>query len=553
LIEASDSLTRSAIQHTLLNPLDCPNQVSSCVDRAYGIQYMTINGFIDADPEPIDETGKTEPVDEFNDEAQRALKNRPIFSVRSRISLYFALWFALSLCITIASILILNKIQKKLFFMESAGQYIFEVQQVRRFEKNYFLYGTNLDDALEQIRLADSILQKDSEKMVAVVGAPSFEAMSRHINLYEALLSKLQTLDKQGVENAATQKSDIEDELRKHGAEMVTAAENLLARERQAVNAMINLSKRGPMAYLLFLLVLMIYSANLITRQLIRPLKVLMNATQRIAEGDVTTPIMPVRRYRDEFTELSLSMNSMMNQLSQRQEQLIKAHKLKAIGTLTAGVAHELNNPINNIMLTAAMLQEDYDDIDDTERLDMVNDLIEQAGRSQKIIRNLLEFAREREINTNLFQLNEIIEESLQLITNQFKLSKVKVERRFSQNLEPVSGDKQQLTQVFLNLALNAIDAMPDGGILTIETSTVKEGDYLKIDFKDNGIGIPDHVKPHIFDPFFTTKAQSKGTGLGLSVSQGIIHKHGGDIMMDSKINEGTTFSVLLPMAKIPA
>jgi signal transduction histidine kinase len=150
-------------------------------------------------------------------------------------------------------------------------------------------------------------------------------------------------------------------------------------------------------------------------------------------------------------------------------------------------------------------------------------------------------------------QLDDILEESLQLVTNQLKLCKVIIERRFAPNLGPISGDKQQLTQVFLNLALNAIDAMPDGGTLTIETEPVREGAFLKVDFTDTGIGIADHIKPHVFDPFFTSKSQGKGTGLGLSVSLGIIRKHGGDIRVESQINEGTTFSVLLPMAKIPA
>ena len=503
-----------------------------------------MNEFMDTD---------TESINQLKSEAQRALKERPLLSVRSVLSLGFALWFVLSLGITIASIILVTKIEEKLQFLESASKYIFEVQQARRFEKNYFLYGTNLSDSLEQVRLADNILKMNSEKMVAVVGKPSFEGMAHHINLYEELLSKLQELDKQRPQNSIPQFNQIEDELRKHGAEMVAAAENLLARERQSVNNMLNLSKRGPMLFLIFLLGLMIFSANFIARLMIRPLKVLMDATQRIADGDITTPIMPVRRYRDEFTELSIAMNSMMYQLSQRQEQLIKAHKLKAVGTLTAGVAHELNNPINNIMLTASMLQEDYSEIDDVERLDMINDLVEQAARSQKIIRNLLEFAREREIDTSLFQLDDILEESLQLVTNQLKLYKVKIERRFASNLEPISGDKQQLIQVFLNLTLNAIDGMPDGGTLIIETNTVKEGDYLKVDFTDSGTGIPDHVKPHIFDPFFTTKSQGKGTGLGLSVSLGIIRKHGGDIQVESQINKGSTFTVLLPIAKIPA
>jgi len=195
----------------------------------------------------------TEPIDQLKSEAQRALQERPILSVRSVISLGFALWFILSLGITVASIVILTKIEEKLYFMESAAKYIFEVQQARRFEKNYLLYRTNLDDSLKQVRLADNILEKNSEKMMAVVGKQAFDGMVHHINLYEELLSELQRLDKQRSQNFPLRINQIEDALRKHGAEMVAAAENLLARERQSVNHMIYLSKRVPMLFLLFL------------------------------------------------------------------------------------------------------------------------------------------------------------------------------------------------------------------------------------------------------------------------------------------------------------
>jgi signal transduction histidine kinase len=516
---------------------------------AIGASYMKQNRDMTDAPTPEDDA----PSDQLKRNAQRALEERPTLSVRVLVSLVFGLWFFLSLLITITSIVLVTNIEKKILFTESAAKYIFEVQQARRFEKNYFLYGTNLNDSLEQVRLSRNILEKNSDMMLAVVGKRSFDAMRHHINRYEKLLLKLQDRGKKKLKEPDANLSEIEDDLRKHGEEMVAAAENLLARERQAVNSMIYLYKRGPMLFLLFLLILMIFCANFLARQMIRPLKELMDATHRIANGDITTPILPVRRYRDEFTELSIAMNSMMQELSQNQEQLIKAHKLKAVGTLTAGIAHELNNPINNIMLTAYMLEEDFAEIDDAERLDMIHDLVEQAGRSQKIIRNLLEFAREREIDNLLYQLNDMLEKTIQLVANQLKLANVTVERRFTANLEPVSGDEQQLTQVFLNLILNAIDAMPGGGTLIIETNTVKEGGYLKVDFIDSGSGIPDHIKLHIFDPFFTTKAQGKGTGLGLSVSQGIVRKHGGDILVKSQMNSGSTFTVLLPIAKIPA
>lgn len=492
-------------------------------------------------------------MDKLKFEAQRALQERPSFSIRSRISLGYIIWFILSLGITIGSFIILTKIQNKLHFTESADRYLFEIQQARRFEKNYFLYRTNLGDAREHVHLAQNILRTNRNKMADVVGARSIDAMVRHIDLYAGLLDRLSKLKSSLPNTPSPLVETIEGELREHGATMITSAEKLINKERQSVNAMIYMSKRVPLFFLLVLLVLMVYLANFIARQMMQPLRTLMDATQRISEGDMTTPITPTRRYRDEFTELSLAMNHMMHQLTLHQEQLIKAHKLKAVGTLTAGVAHELNNPINNIMLTASMLQEDYPDLDETERLDMVNDLVEQAERSQRIIRNLLEFARERELTTHLYPVKDLIEETLQLVSNQLKLSKVKVARRLAPNLSPVSGDKQQLTQVFLNLILNAIDAMPGGGTLTIETTPADEKDYLKANFTDTGTGIPPHVQSHIFDPFFTTKSQGKGTGLGLSVSLEIVRKHGGDIRLCSQVDQGSTFSVLLPTTKIPA
>jgi signal transduction histidine kinase len=242
-----------------------------------------------------------------------------------------------------------------------------------------------------------------------------------------------------------------------------------------------------------------------------------------------------------------------MIQLAHRQELLVQAHKLKAVGTLTAGVAHELNNPINNIMLTAASLQEDYADLPEEERQDMVNDLVGESERAQRIVRNLLDFARESNIETAAIQPRRLVEETLQLATNQIKLAKVKVRGEVDENLPTIHGDFQQLVQVFLNLVLNALDAMPGGGTLTISITGGRGEDFVAFELADTGTGIPDHVLPNIFDPFFTTKPGAKGTGLGLSVSLGIVRQHGGDIRVRSEPGLGTTFTVLLPVTKVPA
>ena len=192
-----------------------------------------------------------------------------------------------------------------------------------------------------------------------------------------------------------------------------------------------------------------------------------MEAIHRLAAGDFT-PITPRRKYKDEFSFLAIAFNHMIYELEKRQNLLVESHKLRAIGNLTAGIAHELNNPLNNIILTSEMLKEDFRELPDEERLDMLNDLVIQGERARQVVKNLLDFARESETKAEHFYIDELIEKASQLVKNQIKLSKVKMIKEIDKNLPPIYGDRKLLTQVFLNLFINAIDAMPEGGILTI-------------------------------------------------------------------------------------
>ncbi|MEJ2582300.1 MAG: ATP-binding protein, partial [Acidobacteriota bacterium] len=307
-----------------------------------------------------------------------------------------------------------------------------------------------------------------------------------------------------------------------------------------------------PIPFLVMLILVAVYLLLFVGRQMLAPLGRMMEATRRIAEGDFT-PITPQRKYHDEFTDLAMALNHMMHQLVQRQDLLVRAHKLKAVGTLTAGVAHELNNPINNIMVTACLLEEDYEDYSEEERIDMIQDLVSESERAQGIVRNLLDFARETDPDIEPLDIQQLVEEVLRLASNQIKLARVKVRGEVESQLPPVFGDAQQLKQVFLNHVLNAVDAMPDGGTLSINVEKGKNRDFLMVEIADTGTGIPQHQLNNIFDPFFTTKSKSKGTGLGLAVSLSIVKKHGGDISVRSKVGRGTTFTVILPAAKVPA
>ncbi len=487
------------------------------------------------------------------EEAQRALRSRRSVSIRKRLSVGFLLWFLSSLALAIVSIAIVSQIRTKVAFMEGAVNYTFEIQQARRFEKNYFLYRTNLDDALEHIHQARITLQKEQQNIVGVVGQSDFDTMAGHLNRYERLISQLLEINRaNGASPDSSHLSEIEEELRVHGAEMVAVAEDLVAEERRSVASMLAMSQRIPIAFLATLILLMIYLASFVSKSVLEPLKRMMGYSRRIAEGDFT-PITPRKKYHDEFSQLAIAMNHMMYQLVYRQELLMKAHKLKAVGTLTAGVAHELNNPINNIILTASMLHEDFGELSDEERLELVNDLVGESERAQRIVRNLLDFARESEAQLESHSVQEIVEETLRLATNQIKLAKVKIQGEVEENLPTIYGDRQQLEQVFLNLVLNALDAMPDGGILRIKLSNSPDREFVALQFEDTGVGIPKQHLRDIFDPFFTSKKAAKGTGLGLSVSLGIVQRHGGDIRVESELGKGTTFTVLLPVAKVPA
>jgi signal transduction histidine kinase len=485
-------------------------------------------------------------LDAIAEQAQRALKERPSFSIRTRLGAGFLLWLIVSLGMTALSLFTISQIQGKLSFLEATGNYTFEIQQARRFEKNYFLYQTNLDDALEHVQNAHEILDRDREHIVSVVGTEGFQTMVRHVGRYEELLGGL------GKVRLLSQPAEIEAELRVHGAQMVTVAEDLRDKEREAVASLLAMSRSVPIAFVLLIVLMVLYFSIVIARQVFAPLNRMMEASRRIADGDMT-PIRPGKRYRDEFSQLAMAMNHMMMQLVRRHEMLVQAHKLKAVGTLTAGVAHELNNPINNIMLTAEALREECDELPQQERLDMVDDLVAQSERAQKIVRNLLDFARETEIESEAHEVQDLVEDTLRLATNQIKLSKVKVKGDLAANLPPVYGDRQQLEQVFLNIVLNALDAMPEGGTLGISCSTTRDRERVSVAFSDTGVGIPEQSISDVFNPFFTTKPDAKGTGLGLSVSLGIIRQHGGDIEVRSDLGRGTTFTVLLPVAKVPA
>jgi signal transduction histidine kinase len=293
----------------------------------------------------------------------------------------------------------------------------------------------------------------------------------------------------------------------------------------------------------------MLYMARFLSLRFMRPLKNLIYQTRRIAKGDFT-PVKPCRRFRDEFTTVEVAINRMLKELESHQNSLIESHKLRAIGILTAGVAHELNNPLNNIMLTAHALREEYSDLNPEEHLEMIRDIIAETERSRDIVHNLLDFTRENKSIMGPLHLGRLVEETTKLALNQARVRGIPIHVKIDPDLPDILGNRQKLKQVFLNLLLNALDAVGENGRIQVrvqsDASNWQKPGSLTVEVEDNGCGIPPDVLPYIFDPFFTTKPVGRGTGLGLSVSHGIINQHGGSIKVSCIPNQSTIFTVTL-------
>jgi signal transduction histidine kinase len=238
--------------------------------------------------------------------------------------------------------------------------------------------------------------------------------------------------------------------------------------------------------------------------------------------------------------------------LKQSQLTLRRADRLSSLGLLTAGLAHEIRNPLVAIRTFTQLLPERYDDAEFREVFQGL--ALKEVDRICGLINDLLNFARPSRPNIAEENLNEVVDGVARILESQAKDREVKIAREFVPNLPKVWIDREQLKQVFMNLILNAIQAMRDGGSLVIATRVSADGDgnatrpCVQVEVRDTGIGIPEENLERIFDPFFTNK--DGGSGLGLSISHQIIQEHGGRILVRSKIKEGTSFFVNLPLER---
>jgi PAS domain S-box-containing protein len=251
----------------------------------------------------------------------------------------------------------------------------------------------------------------------------------------------------------------------------------------------------------------------------------------------------------------TLSSGKDITQRKQTEEELIRSEKLVSLGQLAASVAHEVNNPLAGVLVYIKLLLKKYTEkklqADETEK--QLLKMEKELERTSRIIRNLLDFSRQSEPNIRAVEINNVIEAALQLVGHQISLENIKLKKELDEPLPLVLADFDKIQQVLINIIMNAIQAMPDGGNLEITTSVAKgikigesDKNTVRIDIRDTGFGISKENLGKLFTPFFTTKEKGKGVGLGLPVVHGIIEQHKGKIEVNSEPDVGTTFTIYL-------
>ncbi|MBU1181833.1 MAG: ATP-binding protein [Pseudomonadota bacterium] len=237
----------------------------------------------------------------------------------------------------------------------------------------------------------------------------------------------------------------------------------------------------------------------------------------------------------------------MKKELEKAQIQILQSEKMASLGKLAAGVAHQLNNPLSSIAIFSQLALEEYK-LEEGARNDLSR-INKEARRCRDTVKELLEFARQTRQEMRPHDINSAILRTLFLLENQTLFHNIEIEKELSPSLPEVYGDIQQLNHIFMNVILNAADAMEGKGTLSIKSYRPPQSDTIIIEISDTGSGIPQNILPHIFEPFFTTKEEGKGTGLGLSLVYSIIDNHKGRIYAKSSAGKGTTFFIELPAA----
>jgi signal transduction histidine kinase len=486
--------------------------------------------------------------------------------IRQKIILGYYAIVVFLVCCAVLTFIELRHFEKKVIFGEVISDFFDTTLEIRRFEKNYFLYGKTSDyeENLRYLTKAQEILEGNLGGFATIIPSPGTAALANSLVRYRELMERY---GESTPRQESAQRTDLENRIREMGKFIVTTAEDMAKTERTDLQAMLNNSRHVLSISIAVFAVLVVVFGQILSQMVVKPLKSLEENVRVIADGRFEK--ISIESKDREIVSLTNAFNAMLRELEWRQRHLLQAEKLASLGTLLSGVAHELNNPLSNISSSCQILMEENDHADPRYRVELLSQIEDQTDRARNIVRSLLEFSREKDFKKEILPLRKVFEETIRFVKGQVP-TRVSITYAVPEDVV-IFADKQRIQQAFLNLLKNAIEAVGEEGEITIRSKKHKaihkaeetaeiynylkyrgkctlECDTVDIEIRDTGPGIPQEILPRIFDPFFTTKDVGKGSGLGLFIVHEIIEENDGCIAVNSEPGKGTTFFISLPI-----
>jgi signal transduction histidine kinase len=518
-------------------------------------------------------------------------------SIRQKITLGYYAIVAMIIGLTVFTYLELRYVERKIIFGEAISEFFDTTLEIRRFEKNFFLYEKrpDYDETIAYVSRAQDIIDSNIKGFSTIASSLQISTLQTGLKNYRELMEQYAETSSRYTDR----RNMLAAKIRVTGKDIITMADEISKTERKSLQRILNISQRTLIISIILLSIVVIILGQVLSRMVVKPLKSLEASMGVIAEGRFER--VDIDSKDREIVSLTRAFNKMLKELELHERHLIQSEKLASLGTLLSGVAHELNNPLSNISSSNQILMEELQEglgvwgrrheqekkaaaaspglthdpcpltLDPAFIMELIAQINDQTDRARNIVRSLLDFSRDREFKKESLSLRKIFEETIQFIKGQ-------VPTRIGINLSVpadivIFADKQRIQQAFLNLLKNAVESVTaDEGAVFIKAEKRRAMDdiedektgiynYLKyrgkctldqdtvdIEIRDTGSGIPPDIIPKIFDPFFTTKDVGKGSGLGLFIVHEIIEEHDGCIAVDSEAGKGTMFLIRLPV-----
>ncbi|HBR21015.1 MAG TPA: hypothetical protein DD713_00355 [Nitrospiraceae bacterium] len=468
-------------------------------------------------------------------------------SLQNKVRYGYYLCLVMIIVISALNFFNLKRIERKIAFSFITTELFDAALEMRRFEKNYFLYNDK-DSYSENLRfteIAENIIQKNKNAIKKLAIETNVIVLESDIKEYKSLM---QQFVKSSSAHSHADLHKLELKIRETGKNIVNTAQFISTKEREYIQSLITASNRVILASVVLIVVAGWLIGKYLSHMVVNPLQELQDNMQRIADGkfETSSELYPGSKDK-EILSLNKACSRMIQELEFKQMKVIaQSDKLATLGTMVSGIAHQLNNPLSNISSSCQILQEEVASIDKDYEKELLQQIEGEIERAKAMVHSLLEFSRKKEFKIKPEFLKDLLKETIQLLRGEIP-SNIEITTDISEDIV-ITVNKQRIQQALLNIIKNGIDSIADKGEISVCARRNLKNKTVEIKIKDTGTGIEPENIERIFEPFFTTKGDEKGSGLGLFVANEIIKEHEGHIGLDSTVGQGTTFMIVLPL-----